>query len=382
VSALRTVRSYANEPRHRAAFDAAVARTVVLGERVSLAHGAFFGTVTGLTTLATGALLYYGGRLVLDGALSVGSLTAFLIYALTVGGAAAGVAGVFGALMTAAGASERVFELLDRAPRIALTGGATLPRASLRGAITFTDVVFAYPSRPSFPVLRGLSLALAPGRVTALVGPSGHGKSTVVNLLEGFYRPDRGRVTVDDVDLASLDGSWWRSQVGLVRQEPVLFAGTIAENIRVGRPGASDADVERAAQVANAHGFIAAFPDGYATVVGERGVRLSGGQKQRVAIAACVLRDPVVAVLDEATASLDAEAEAEVTEALERLMAGRTVLVVAHRLSTVRHAAEVVVVVDGGVAARGPHEELLRTSDVYAALVRRQLAGSGSAGSD
>ncbi|MEC7948471.1 MAG: ABC subfamily B transporter ATP-binding protein, partial [Myxococcota bacterium] len=236
------------------------------------------------------------------------------------------------------------------------------------------DVHFAYPTRPDAPVLAGFTLSLAPGQVVALVGPSGGGKSTVAALLSRFYDPDRGEIALDGRPFAALDAAWLREQVGVVSQEPILFATSVAENIRYGRPDASDIEVERAAEAANALAFVRDFPAGFDTRVGERGVRLSGGQKQRIAIARALLKDPAVLVLDEATSALDAESEHLVQEALERLMRGRTTLVIAHRLSTVRSADRVVVLDRGRVAEAGTHDELLALGGLYRKLVERQFA--------
>jgi ABC-type multidrug transport system fused ATPase/permease subunit len=234
-------------------------------------------------------------------------------------------------------------------------------------------VRFAYPTRPDVPVLAGVDLTIAPGEVVALVGPSGAGKSTVAALLLRFYDPQEGRVTFDGRDVRALDPRWLRGQIGTVAQEPILFSTSVAENIRYGRPGASDPEVEQAARAGNAHQFVGRFPDGYGTLVGERGVQLSGGQKQRVAIARAVLKDPRLLVLDEATSALDAESEHLVREALERLMEGRTTLIIAHRLSTVMGADRVVVLDGGRIVQSGPHARLVTEEGLYRRLVERQF---------
>ena len=271
----------------------------------------------------------------------------------------------------AAGAAERVFELLHRQPLIA-QGGAQPDR--VEGRITFEDVSFSYPSRPDVKVLSNFSISLAPGEVVAVVGPSGAGKSTIASMLYRLYDPDQGRLTLDGLPYLSLDAEWLRRQVGVVAQEPLLFSTSIAENIRYGRPNATDAEVEAAATLANAHSFISKFPEGYQTLVGERGVQLSGGQKQRVAIARAVLKDPRILILDEATSALDAESEHLVREALERLMQGRTTLVIAHRLSTVKGAARVVVLDAGSIVQSGTHASLVGQEGLYRRLVERQFA--------
>jgi ATP-binding cassette subfamily B protein len=247
----------------------------------------------------------------------------------------------------------------------------------VKGEVKLAAVRFAYPTRPEVRVLDAIDLTIAAGEVVALVGPSGAGKSTVASLLLRLYDPQEGRVLFDGHDVRGLDPRWLRGHIGTVAQEPILFSTTIAENIRYGRPGASDAEVEAAARTANAHGFVSKFPDGYATLVGERGVQLSGGQKQRVAIARAVLKDPRVLILDEATSALDAESEHLVREALERLMKGRTTLIIAHRLSTVMGADRVVVLDGGMIVQSGPHARLVAEEGLYRRLVERQFVAEG-----
>ncbi|CAO2603613.1 Mitochondrial potassium channel ATP-binding subunit [Lemmus lemmus] len=253
------------------------------------------------------------------------------------------------------------------------SGGYCIPSKDLHGCITFQNVSFSYPCRPGFEVLKDFTLTLPPGKIVALVGQSGGGKTTVASLLERFYDPTAGMVTLDGHDLRTLDPFWLRGQViGFISQEPVLFGTTIMENIRFGKVDASDEEVYTAAREANAHEFISSFPDGYSTVVGERGTTLSGGQKQRLAIARALIKHPTVLILDEATSALDAESERVVQEALDRASAGRTVLVIAHRLSTVRAAHCIVVMANGQVCEAGTHEELLKKGGLYAELIRRQ----------
>jgi len=319
-------------------------------------------------------VLWYGATLVLNGDMSPGTLTSFVLYTLTVGFSLAGLAGLFGSLMKAVGANDRVFQIIDRQPLVPLRGGEILP--SLRGQVNFNKVSFWYPSRPQAQVLNEVTLELKPGTVTALVGASGGGKSTIVSLIERFYdvEPQHGSITIDGYNIQHLDPSWLHRQMGLVSQEPILFATSIRENLTYGVEHATDAEIDQACRMANAYDFINAFPDKHGTLVGERGVRLSGGQKQRVAIARAILMNPKILIADEATSSLDAESEFHVQEALDRLMQGRTVLVVAHRLSTVKNADNVIVIERGKVVEQGTHDSLLKKSGTYAKLVRRQLA--------
>jgi ABC-type multidrug transport system fused ATPase/permease subunit len=284
------------------------------------------------------------------------------------------LADLWAELMKALGAAERIFEIQDRAPRIPVRGGERPPR--VEGRIAWEGVRFAYPTRRDMAVLQEIDLAVEPGEVVALVGPSGAGKSTLAQLLSRFYDPEVGRIRLDGRDLRQLDPGWLRRQIGVVSQEPILFSGTIADNIRYARPEASDEEVTAAARAANAHDFVERFPDGYATRVGERGVQLSGGQKQRVAIARAVLKDPRVLVLDEATSALDAESEHLVQEALERLMRGRTTLIIAHRLSTVVGADRAVVLDGGRIVQVGSHSALMSEDGPYRRLVERQFVAA------
>jgi ATP-binding cassette subfamily B protein len=371
IAGLRTVRSFAAEEKEATRYAGAVGKAFGLARRRIVASGTFMASASFASYASAVLVFWYGGRLVSRGEMSVGALTSFLIYTLIVAFALGGLADLWADFMRAAGAAERVFELIDREPQIPPSLGLVPPAAE--GRVELERVRFAYPTRPEVTVLDGVSLSLAPGEVVAVVGPSGAGKSTIASLLARFYDPQEGRVTFDGRDVKTLDPRWLRRQIGAVAQEPVLFSTTIADNIRYGRPEATDEEVEAAARAANAHGFVSKFPDGYATLVGERGIQLSGGQKQRVAIARAVLKDPRVLVLDEATSALDAESEHLVKEALERLMRGRTTLVIAHRLSTVMGADRVVVLDGGAIVQSGPHARLVTEEGLYRRLVERQF---------
>ncbi len=377
LSSVRTVRAFAAEEREVARYSEAVEESYELAAKRAFAYGVFQG-ITGFAGYGAIALVvWFGGRMVLDGSMTVGDLTAFLLYTLNVAVSLATLAGLWGDFMKAAGASERVFELMDMDTGLEGTGEPA--PATFGGDVVLDGVHFSYPTRTDHPVLQGMDLHMKPGEVVALVGPSGAGKSTVAQLMLRLYDPQQGQVLVDGRPLHELEPTSWRAHVGTVQQEPVLFATTIAENIRYGRPDATDEEIREAAKAANAHDFIEGFPEGYATEVGERGVRLSGGQKQRVAIARAILADPTLLILDEATSALDVHNEHLVQQALDRLMQGRTTLVIAHRLSTIQGADRVAVLADGKVVEEGPHGVLLAQGGAYARLVEKQFQGEAAA---
>jgi ATP-binding cassette subfamily B protein len=372
IGGVRTVRAFARESLSIARYREAVQRSFRLASTQALATGAFQG-IAGFGGFGAIALVvWWGGHMVIDGSLTAGQLTGFLLYTTSVAFGLGAISGLYGDFMRAIGASKRVFHLIDlRAP---LENRAGEVMHEVKGEVVFEQVRFTYPARPDEEVLHGVDLRLAPGEVVALVGPSGSGKSTVAALLSRFYDPSGGVIRVDGRDVTALDPRSLREHVGVVAQEPILFATSIAENIRYGRLSATDDEVRAAAQAANALGFVEKAEQGFLTQVGERGLRLSGGQKQRIAIARAILKDPAILVLDEATSALDAESEALVQEALDRLMKGRTTLVIAHRLSTVRDADRVVVLEDGRVVEEGPHDVLMgRPDGRYRALVERQF---------
>ena len=374
LSGIRTVRAFSAEPSEVARYDAAVTASFGLARARTIMGSTFIGVASFAAYSAIAAVLWYGGHLVSSGVLSAGGLTSFLVYTLLVAVSLGGLTDLWADFMKASGAAERIFELLDRCPAIPPSGGVEL--TAIEGRVDFDGVTFSYPTRPDASVLNGIDLAVRPGEVVAIVGPSGAGKSTIAALLTRLYDPDGGKIRIDGHDLRELAPDGLRRKIGVVSQEPILFSCSIAENIRYGRASATDAEVFAAARTANAHSFIERFPEGYATLVGERGVQLSGGQKQRVAIARAVLKDPRILVLDEATSALDAESEHLVKEALERLMKGRTTLIIAHRLSTVAGADRVCVLDGGRIVQSGAHGALMGQEGLYRRLVERQFVSA------
>ena len=366
------VKAYTNEPFEEARYRTGIEEVVAAVLRGALYRGAFSAFVIFALFGAVVLVLWYGAGLVKSGDLSLGDLTQFLLYTMYVGGAVGSFAELYAQLQRTIGATERVRELLREVPEVP---GSLIPTRRPAGAITFDNVGFAYPSRREVPVLAGLSLGAKAGERIALVGPSGAGKSTVVSILLRFYDPDSGRVLIDGRDAREIPLHGLREHMAIVPQDVFLFGGTIGENIVYGKPGASREEIEIAAKQANAHDFIAGFPEGYETVVGERGVKLSGGQRQRVAIARAILRNPAILILDEATSSLDSESEHLVQQALNLLMEGRTSIIIAHRLSTVRRADRIYVIDDGRVIQTGSHAELYADEGgKYRTLVDLQFA--------
>lgn len=379
---IRTVQSFTAEPEETRKYDAHLRDVVDAAVRRAGVRGVFFGVLTFFGFGGVVAVLWEGGRLVLAGQLTPGALVSFLLYALYVAGAVASLASLFGAYQEAAGAATRIFDLLDTAPTIRDAPQArALPRPD-RGEVALEDVRFRYA--PDLPdALDGVSLRIGHGEIVALVGPSGAGKTTVASLLPRFWDVTGGRITFDGIDIRELRLHELRAAIGIVPQEPTLFSGTVRDNIAYalaaqGVP-VTDAAVEGAARAANAHDFIARLPDGYATRVGERGVKLSGGQRQRLAIARVFLKDPTLVILDEATSSLDSESERAVEAAMEELLRGRSTLIIAHRLSTVLRADRVVVIDRGRVVETGTHADLLAAEGTYARLYRGQFRAADRA---
>ncbi|MFZ9150330.1 MAG: ABC transporter transmembrane domain-containing protein [Burkholderiales bacterium] len=376
---IRTVQAYGHEPRTAETFDAAIAAACASGvERVRV-KAWLIASVMLIAFCAVGVILWIGGHDVLEGRLTAGQLSAFVFYAGVVASGAGTVSEVWGEIQRAAGATERLMELLDAKSALTIAEPPIQLPARPRGEIRFDKVSFAYPTRPDAPALSLLDFSVHPGERVALVGPSGAGKTTIFALLLRFYDPQRGRVLIDGADLRHCEPLQLRKSVALVSQDPVIFAASVAENVRFGRPEAVLDEVRAACEAAHAMEFIERLPQGLDTELGERGVRLSGGQRQRLSIARALLADRPILLLDEATSSLDAESERQVAAALESLSRGRTTLVIAHRLATVRTADRILVLERGHLHSTGSHDELLRADGLYAHLARLQFMHEGAA---
>ncbi len=366
---ITVVKAFTAEAREGERYGSELTTLVGIALKVARARGAFVAFIVFVLFGGIVGVIWYGGRMVQNGTLTIGDLTSFVLYALFVGGAMGSFADLYSGLQRALGASERIREIMAETSEEL---DPSVPAPKVEGHLRLAGIGFAYPSRSDVAVLSDVSLDIPAGSSLAIVGPSGAGKSTLAGLIMRFHEPSSGRMTIDGIDTSEIPLSAYRSLIALVPQDIVLFGGTIAENIGYGRPGATDQEIRDAARLANALDFIESFPEGFATVVGERGVQLSGGQRQRVALARAIIKDPTILLLDEATSSLDSESERLVQEALERVMRGRTTIIIAHRLSTIRNADRIAVVRNGVIAELGGYDELIAAGGLFARLASAQ----------
>ena len=370
LSGIRVVKSFVREPYELGRYEERNAHIFRIATRLTRIRQSFGPIMAFLGFSSLAAFLWFGGREVMEGRLSGGELAAFMIYGAGVAGSTSSFASLYASIQEAIGATKRIFEIIDTRATIEDAPDAiTLP--PIKGRIDFEDVSFEYD--PRIPVLHDIDLTIQPGEALALVGPSGAGKTTLFNLIPRFYDPTKGRICFDGVDIRGVTQASLREQIGIVPQDTQLFGGSVRENIIYGRLDATEDELIEAARAANAHDFIMELPDGYETIVGERGIKLSGGQRQRVAIARAILKDPRLLLLDEATSSLDSESEGLVQEALDRLMKGRTTLIIAHRLSTIKAVDRIAVIDRGHLVELGTHEELMALNGVYARLYNMQF---------
>ncbi|MBL3654640.1 ABC transporter ATP-binding protein [Fulvivirga sediminis] len=355
IHAVNTVKAFTNEIFEINRYTKKVNETVNIALKTAKYRGMLISFIIFALLGALVAIMWYGATLVQNGHMSVGDLMSFVLYTAFIGGSLAGLGEVFSQIQRAIGASERVIEIINETPE---TRNGVANKEKLKGDIIYDNVTFAYPGRKEIDILKGLNLTIKEGQKIALVGPSGAGKSTIIQLLMRFYNVDSGNIVIDNKTYTEYDLAYYRSNIGIVPQEVMLFGGSIKENIEYAKPGATEEEIKNAAEKANALEFIENFPEKFDTLVGDRGIKLSGGQRQRIAIARAILKDPSILILDEATSALDAESEVLVQEALDKLMEGRTTIMIAHRLSTIRKADNIFVIKNGNIVESGTHEEL------------------------
>ncbi|NOJ21716.1 ABC transporter ATP-binding protein/permease [Vibrio coralliilyticus] len=373
IEHIKTVQSYSHEAQERASFATEVERAFEIGRQRVKQRAILISGVIVIVFSAISGMLWVGGSDVINGTMSGGDLGAFVFYAIMVASSLATISEVLGELQRAAGATERLIEILQVESHIVAPSDKVVSTQQLASEVIFDDVTFHYPSRPEHAAIEHLVLKAEEGKVLALVGPSGAGKTTLFELLQRFYDPQSGQVTLGGIDVRQMDPNELRQQMALVPQQPALFSNNVLHNIRYGNPDATDEQVIEAAKKAHAHDFIIKLPEGYDSFLGERGVRLSGGQRQRIAIARAILKDPNILLLDEATSALDSESEHHVQQALEELMRNRTTIIIAHRLSTIQHADQIAVLDHGKLVDVGNHNELLQSCELYQRLVELQF---------